>query len=92
MAGRDLGGIINHAKVAAYLYAQLDDPENLAAKHLAEMSKEGKDGVRAGQGFHTWSGTPETLRDFHYEKMIWLVKQMREIGSVITDEAEIPRG
>ena len=90
LGGRDLGGIINHSKVASYLYAELDGQGDLAAERLATMAREGKDGVRAGQGFHSWHGDPAALRDFHYGKMISLVKQMRQIGKIITDEQDIP--
>ncbi len=90
LGGRDLGGIINHSKVASYLYAQLFEQDNVAAETLAKMAGEGKDGVRAGQGFHTWDGDANKLRDFHYAEMIALVKRMNELGGIITNESDIP--
>ena len=82
LGGRDLGGIINHSKVAAYLYKDLDGKGDLGAETLADMARQGHDGVKTLKGFHDWEGDPAELRDFHYEQMIVQTKRALEIGSV----------
>jgi 3-hydroxybutyryl-CoA dehydrogenase len=82
LGGRDLGGIINHSKVAAYLYGDLDGNGDLGAETLAGMAEQGHDGVKTLKGFYDWEGDPAELRDFHYEQMILQTKRALEIGSV----------
>ena len=82
LGGRDLGGIINHSKVAAYLYKELDGQGDLGAETLGRMAEQGHDGVKTLKGFYDWEGDPAELRDFHYEQMIVQTKRALEIGSV----------
>lgn len=85
LAARDLGGIQNHAKVAKYLYHELDADGDTAANRLQEMSDQGHDGLRTMKGFYDWEGNPEELRSYHYEKMIEQTKRLREIGGIRTN-------
>lgn len=82
LAARDLGGVINHAKVAAYLYADLDAKGDVAVETLASMARQGHDGVKTLKGFFDWEGDPAELRDFHYGQMIAQTKRALGIGSV----------
>lgn len=82
LGGRDLGGIVNHAKVAAYLYKELDGQGDLAAETLRTMAENGHDGVRTLKGFHEWDGDPDALRRFHYEQMIEQTKRVLKIGNL----------
>jgi 3-hydroxybutyryl-CoA dehydrogenase len=82
LGGRDLGGIINHSKVAAYLYEDLDGKGDLGVETLARMAEQGDDGVKTLKGFYDWEGDPAELRDFHYEQMIKQTKNALEIGTV----------
>ena len=91
LGGRDLGGIINHSKVATYLYHELDGNEDVAAQKLRDMAAAGQDGVRTHKGFHDWTGEPSALRDFHYKMMIDVIKKMNGIGGIVTDENDIPQ-
>ncbi len=91
LGGRDLGGIINHSKVATYLYHELDGNEDVAAQKLRDMAAAGQDGVRTHKGFHDWTGEPSALRDFHYKMMIDVIKKMNAIGGIVTDENDIPQ-
>ena len=84
LASRDMGGITNHAKVASYLYHQLDGHGDLAAKTLQKMADDGHDGLLTLKGFYDWEGEPEELRTYHYERMIEQTKRLREIGGVRT--------
>jgi len=87
LASRDLGGIKNHAKVASYLYHELDANGDTAVRRLQEMSDRGDDGLRTLKGFYDWEGDPEELRSYHYERMIEQTKRLREIGGVRTSLA-----
>ena len=87
LASRDLGGIMNHAKVAGYLYHELDTDGDVAVRQLQKMSDRGDDGLRTLKGFYDWEGDPEELRSFHYERMIEQTKRLREIGGVRTSLA-----
>ena len=84
LASRDMGGITNHAKVASYLYHELDGHSDLAAETLQEMADDGQDGLLTLKGFYDWEGKPEELRAYHYELMIEQTKRLREIGGVRT--------
>jgi len=84
LASRDMGGITNHAKVASYLYHELDGHGDLAAETLQEMADDGQDGLLTLKGFYDWEGEPEKLRAYHYERMIEQTKRLREIGGVRT--------
>ena len=95
LASRDLGGIQNHAKVASYLYHELDADGDAAARHLQEMSDRGEDGLRTLKGFYDWEGDPDELRSYHYERMIEQTKRLREIGGIRTSlesRADGPEG
>ena len=82
LGGRDLGGIINHSKVASYLYKHLDGEGDLGAETLARMAEQGHDGVKSLKGFYDWEGDAAELQEFHYEQMIEQTKKALELGTV----------
>jgi len=82
LSGRDISGIVNHSKVASYLYHDLDGKGDLAVRTLREMAEKGHDGLRTLQGFHEWRGDPAALRSFHYEQMIDQTKRALAVGTV----------
>ena len=82
LGGRDMGGVINHSKVASYLYKDLDGKGDLGAETLRDMAEKGQDGVRTLKGFYDWEGDVDELRNFHYDHMIKQTKRVLGVGTV----------
>jgi 3-hydroxyacyl-CoA dehydrogenase len=85
LAARDISGLVNHAKVAEYLYPELDAKGNIALNLLKDYSARGEDGMSTGRGFFQWGDNTEAIRAYHYKLMINQTRRVINEGPLKTD-------
>ena len=85
LAVRDISGLINHARVAEYMYSDLDAKGDTAVEALREHSARGNDGLSTGRGFFEWGEDTDAIRAYHYELMIEQTRRVVAEGAMKTD-------